>query len=127
MDILNINRVSQLIKQSLSGERSWVVALHNLDIGVEELIAYLPQFDAAVHERLAEHQNAAPQLLKVLSDSPHSHVRAAVTENANTEFDVLRKLASDHSVDVRFRLAENPHIGETLLTILLEDENAHVA
>jgi hypothetical protein len=127
MDISKCTGVSQLIDLSISGERHWVVALSNLDIPVEDLIASMSTLTVAIQERLAEHPDTVPEVLGLLACSEDSEVRAAVSENPNASHSLLQKLVADESADVRFRLAENPNIPQELLSILLEDDNSYVA
>jgi hypothetical protein len=53
-------------------------------------------------------------------------VRLAVAENANTPADSLALLASDSSADVRYGVAESPHMPEQILIDLAHDENPYI-
>ncbi len=50
----------------------------------------------------------------------------AVAENRNTNLLTLRQLAEDGCDDVRYGLAECPHVPAEILLRLAEDENPYV-
>jgi hypothetical protein len=50
-----------------------------------------------------------------------------VTENRSTPFEVLCRLCNDEHPDVRFAMAENFNLPESLLTKLGKDDNPYVA
>ena len=56
-----------------------------------------------------------------------SSVRLAVAENASAHHCLIERAVEDICVDVRYGLAENPHLPTHLLRKLAVDENPYVA
>jgi hypothetical protein len=80
----------------------------------------------AVLVRVAESMRAKNMLSKLATDRSHE-VRIAVADNPSTPASVMLTLAKDKHPDVRFRVAENPRSPRSALRILTQDENPYVA
>lgn len=77
-------------------------------------------------ERVAEHSNASPGLLNMLSDHTSCEVRIAVAEHQSTPIKAVWKLAEDNCLDIPYRLAENPFTPYEVLEWLTECDNPFV-
>lgn len=83
--------------------------------------------DTKVRLHLAENRHTPIELLVVLSYDSNPSVRLAVAENASAHHCLVERAVEDISVDVRYGLAENPHLPLQLLRKLSADENPYVA
>ncbi len=81
----------------------------------------------SVSETIARNENASKATLHRLANHYSFLVRAAVTENCNASFETLACLCEDEHPDVRFSMAENPHVPKLLLGKLISDDNPYVA
>ncbi|MFA7336321.1 MAG: hypothetical protein WC028_06015 [Candidatus Obscuribacterales bacterium] len=83
--------------------------------------------DTKVRLHLAENKHTPIELLVVLSYDSNPSVRLAVAENASAHHCLIERAVEDICVDVRYGLAENPHLPTHLLRKLAVDDNPYVA
>jgi hypothetical protein len=76
---------------------------------------------------MAEDPSLPQEILEKLASHPSPEVREAVTENPNLSVESLNLLAKDECVDVRYALAENHNMPSNILYLLIEDENPYVS
>jgi hypothetical protein len=66
-------------------------------------------------------------LHKIATGHWDSQTRMDIGDHTNTPVEALLMLTADANVDVRFALAENHNLHESILKALLEDSNPYVA
>ncbi len=76
--------------------------------------------------RLIDHPLTPGDVLMELAHHADPEVRSQVADNANTPLEAIIMLVKDECVDVRLSLAECYHLNQSVLEMLLEDENPYV-
>jgi dihydroxyacid dehydratase/phosphogluconate dehydratase len=74
----------------------------------------------------AENHSTPNDILSMLAESCNIEVRMAVAGNKNTLLETVVMLSQDESADLRYQLAKNHNIPESVLHLLAEDPNPYV-
>ena len=73
--------------------------------------------------KLAKNPNTPTEILKVLATDKNVVVRYGVAQNPNTPVETLKVLATDEYYGVRYGVAENPNTPVETLKVLATDED----
>jgi hypothetical protein len=89
----------------------------------EPILSWLRQ--AAADSATQEKKNEI--LSRLVAGNCDAQTRMDIGDHVHTPLEALLLLTEDEHVDVRFALAENHNIPESILNVLLEDSNPYVA
>jgi hypothetical protein len=90
-----------------------------------DVLAHLAEDSAnLVRRHVAENPRTSQAVLKRLAYDHEAEVRLAVAENSCTSPELLARLDSD--ADVRYGVAENPHMPMNILADLARDDNPYI-
>jgi len=84
-----------------------------------------PATDSVI--QAAENPATSADILGMLAESCNVEVRMAVAHNPSALLETVTALAQDESDDLRYQLAENHNIHESVLILLAKDPHPYVA
>ena len=113
--------------------RKYIAENPNAPADILKSFADFEDGDNGVHSLVAKHPNTPTKVLKLYLYSPkdpwkhgYYNIRESVADNPNAPKEILKSLAKEQNIRIRFRVAINPNTPIDLLKTLANDSNHQI-